>query len=102
MEKRNIDLHTTADQVKRNILTAMLNWQDERGMVKSTMGYFAYPEYSFLSPQGAAFSVAKVSRQLHKDGLITNGLGNISHFWKLTGKGVGLAQQYAMKGQNNG
>lgn len=36
---------------------------------KSALGYMAYPDYHFRSPQGATLSVAKVVSRMKEDGL---------------------------------
>lgn len=66
--KRNIDMHTSADDAKRNILLGLL--KSKHGTNKSGMGYMAYPDYNFKAPQGAAFAVAKIARQLEDAKLI--------------------------------
>lgn len=70
--KRNIGRHTSAHDAKRNILAFLSqHCRDESRLgQKSTIGYAAYPGYSFKSPQGAAFAVAKLVRELEKDGLV--------------------------------
>lgn len=67
-QKRNIELHTSADDAKRNILLGLL--ESNHGTNKSGLGYLAYPDYSFKAPQGAAFAVAKIARQLEDSKLI--------------------------------
>jgi hypothetical protein len=66
--KRNIGMHTSADDAKRNILLGLL--KSKYGTNKSGLGYLAYPDYSFKAPQGAAFAVAKIARQLEDGKLI--------------------------------
>lgn len=67
-QKRNIERHTSADDARRNILIGLL--ASDYGTNKSGLGYFAYPDYIFKAPQGAAFAVAKIARQLEDDKLI--------------------------------
>lgn len=70
--KRNIGMHTTAADAKKNIL-AYLAQQGTDGTTltaKSTLGYAAYPGYNFKAPQGAAFAVAKIVREMEADGLV--------------------------------
>jgi hypothetical protein len=72
MMKRNIGLHTSADDAKKNILKYLSQHCTDASSLaaKSTIGYAAYPGYNFNRPQGAAFAVAKIVRALETDGLI--------------------------------
>lgn len=73
MFKRNVGMHTSAEDAKRNILLHLHRNQvtDSRsGVSKSTLGFAAYPDYDFGRPQGAAFSVAKLVRELEEGGLV--------------------------------
>lgn len=67
-QKRNIGMHTSAEEARCNILLGLLN--NPRGTNKSGLAYMAYPQYNFKSPQGAAFAVAKIARQLEDEKLI--------------------------------
>ena len=68
MNKRNIGKRISTEQAKSNIVKAMgktgLEWS------KSRLGYVAFPDYSFKWPQGAAFAVAKIVKELEQDGII--------------------------------
>lgn len=64
--KRNIDKYTSSDAAKRNILVGLL----KGGTSKSGLGFHAFPDYNFKAPQGAAFAVAKIAKQMEDDGLI--------------------------------
>lgn len=70
--KRNIGLHTSAEEAKQNILAYLSQHclDDRNAASKASMGRVAYPGYDFRSPQGAAFSVAKIVRELANDGLV--------------------------------
>ena len=70
--KRNVGMHTSAEQAKKNILSCLKRFKSSYQNVypKSLLGYAAYPDYNFKAPQGAAFSVAKIISQLEKDGLV--------------------------------
>lgn len=72
MMKRNIGMHTSADNAKKNILAFLARHCTDASCLaaKSTIGYAAYPGYNFNRPQGAAFAVAKIVRALETDGLI--------------------------------
>lgn len=72
MMKRNIGMHTSADDAKKNILAYLAQHCADASSLasKSTLGYVAYPGYSFKSPQGAAFAVAKIVSELEGDGLV--------------------------------
>lgn len=70
MATRNYDKHTDATQAKINILKMLASTRDGVYANKSSLGYAAFPDYSFRWPQGAAFSVAKIARELEDDGLI--------------------------------
>lgn len=90
MRKRNIGMHTSAEQAKRNIL-AFLAWNKsgwENCYSKSSLGYAAYPEYNFKAPQGAAFSVAKIVRELEKDGFLASNLSGFHRGSYITRKGL--------------
>jgi ribosomal protein S19E (S16A) len=66
--KRNIGMHTTAQEAKLRMLQSMQN--DDRGALKSRLARVAYPEYDFRSPQGAAFSIARIVSEMSQDGLV--------------------------------
>lgn len=72
---RNTDKHTDANLAKRRILKRFGSHDvsPSRGLLKSELGYAAFPDYSFRAEQGAAFSVAKLTRDLEKEGLIRFG-----------------------------
>ena len=93
--KRNVEMHTSADQAKRNILVYLATGYpaNRHPARKSVLGRVAFPGYDFKKPQGAAFAVAKLVRELEQDGLITHSVmgerGNI-----ITEKGMAfLANQ---------
>jgi hypothetical protein len=86
--KRNYDKYTDANTAKLNILNALNtgeHFDQNEGLYKKNLAYVAYPEYNFRSAQGAAFSVAKICRELSNDGLIRLG---IYHRWYITKKGI--------------
>lgn len=89
--KRNYDKHTDAATAKANVLKVLKSCHDAtqgRGSVsKAGMGYAAYPDYDFARPQGAAFSVAKIARELQKDGLITYDISTFSSY-RITQRGL--------------
>ena len=58
MSKRNIDKHTRSSEAKLRILRHIA--QHGPITLKSAMGYAAFPNYSFKTPQGAAFSVSGI------------------------------------------
>lgn len=70
--KRNIEKYTSAADAKRNILAFLAqHYPDSRTLAaKSRIGYAAYPDYDFKASQGAAFAVAKIVRDLEKEGLV--------------------------------
>lgn len=73
MMKRNEGLHTNEAEIQKNILAHLVehNYNSiDRLAAKSMIGYAAYPGYSFKSPQGAAFSVARIVRRLTDEGLL--------------------------------
>lgn len=80
--KRNIGKHTDESVIIHRILTAM----QHGGMMKSSMGRVAYPDYNFKAPQGAAFSVAKIASKMYKDGLISPE-GSGRHGYEITRAG---------------
>lgn len=94
-QKRNVDLHTSADDAKRNILLGLLG--SKQGTNKSGLGYLAYPNYRFKAPQGAAFAVAKIARQLEDDKLIQthysyHGCEYCGYHIRLTAAGIERAE----------
>ncbi len=73
--KRNIDKHTDKGKAILNILLAMQDrgydgFNSKDKMRKAEMGYAAFPEYQFRWPQGAAFAVAKICREMIEAKLI--------------------------------
>ena len=69
--KRNIGMTTNADHAKENILRFLASGADmNQPTRKSAIGYAAFPGYSFNAPQGAAFSVAALIREMEDDGLV--------------------------------
>lgn len=69
--KRNIGMTTNADHAKENILRFLASGADmNQPTRKSAIGYAAFPGYSFNNPQGAAFSVAKLIREMEDAGLV--------------------------------
>lgn len=88
MKKRNIGKATSAEDAKNNILRALGGSDDlNRPFRKSSIGYAAFPDYSFESPQGAAFSVAKLVREMEDDGLVRYVPTSHSNGYALTSKG---------------
>lgn len=69
--RRNVGKRTPAAEAKANILRLLARSQSpDDPYSKSVLGYAAFPDYSFRAPQGAAFSVSKIVRELEADGLI--------------------------------
>lgn len=96
--KRNTDMHTSVEDAKRNILRGLLD--SKHGTNKSGLGYLAYPDYNFKAPQGAAFAVAKIARQLEEDKLIQthytyHGSEYCGYHIRLTAAGQELAEGMA-------
>jgi len=70
-QKRNIDKYTTAADARLNLLRAMARWHMAYPLsraCKSSMGYAAFPTYDFKRPQGAAFAVAKIVKDMERAG----------------------------------
>lgn len=88
--KRNHDKHTDAGQAKRNILEhcAQYHTSSRAPAMKSQLGYAAFPDYQFKAPQGAAFSVAKLVRELEKDGLLHHSWTGHASGYYITAKGI--------------
>ena len=82
MLKRNIDKHTRSAEAKLRILRHIA--QHGSITLKSAMGYVAFPDYSFKTPQGAAFAVARIAREMFEDGLITDWLCHGPHGIQIT------------------
>jgi hypothetical protein len=66
--KRNVELHTDITTVRANILTGLKSARFP--LNKAALGYLAFPDYTFQTPQGAAFSVAKIVRDMITEKLI--------------------------------
>ena len=65
MMKRNIRMSTSANTAKENILRLLASGGDlNQPTRKSAIGYAAFPDYNFQAPQGAAFSVAAIVREM--------------------------------------
>lgn len=79
----NYDKRTDTATARRLILKGLLLFAPHHCAIKSTLGYLAFPDYHFNSPQAAAFSVAKIARDMREEGLITSSW----HGWKITQKG---------------
>lgn len=96
--KRNIDMHTPAEAAKRNILThlARVSRDHRNPSAKAVIGKAAFPEYDFKRPQGAAFAVAKLVRELEDDGLVCHAVNDCSRGYYISAKGLAcLATQEA-------
>lgn len=95
--KRNIGLKTSASDAKANILRGMLK---HSGLYsKSALGRTAFPDYDFRKPQGAAFAVAKIVREMEGDGLVHFVVGiMVGRGYGLTTKGREAAAQLSPKG----
>jgi hypothetical protein len=70
---RNSERHTSVEDARLNILRHLekhniTNYRN--GLRPSTLGYVAFPDYNFRAPQGAAFAVGKILRNLQLDDLI--------------------------------
>ena len=88
MKKRNIGKSTFAGTAKENILRLLSSGGDlNQPTRKSAIGYAAFPEYNFKTPQGAAFSVAALVREMEDDGLVRYSSTSYSTGYVLTSKG---------------
>ena len=88
MMKRNIGKSTSAGAAKESILRLLSSGDDlNQSVRKSAIGYAAFPECSFKTPQGAAFSVAALVRKLEDDGLVRYSSTSYSTGYVLTSKG---------------
>ncbi len=96
--KRNEGKHTDASVAKDNILQHLLKCS--RPVLKSNLGYAAFPGYSFKAPQGAALAVAKIARQMEVDGLIRHYHDQYVHGWILTTTGQ-IAAKLPKSGTEN-
>ena len=72
--RRNVESHTDAATAKRNVLAFLVDARRHQSPVtrKSTLGRAAFPGYAFKQPQGAAFAVAKLARELMDEGLMVH------------------------------
>ena len=85
--KRNIGINTSADRAKENILRFLASADMNQPTRKSAIGYAAFPGYSFNAPQGAAFSVAALVREMEDDGLVRHVSTSYSTGYVLTSTG---------------
>ena len=86
--KRNIGKSTSAGAAKENILRLLSSGGDlNQPTRKSAIGYAAFPDYKFKAPQGAAFSVAAIVREMEDDGLVRYASTSYSTGYVLTSKG---------------
>lgn len=86
--KRNIGMTTNADHAKENILRFLASGADmNQPTRKSAIGYAAFPGYSFNAPQGAAFSVAALVREMEDEGLVRHVSTSYSTGYVLTSTG---------------
>ena len=83
---RNRDKHTDASAARKNILR-LLDAHPSELFNKSSLGYAAFPGYDFKRPQGAAFSVAKIVRDMEKEGVIGYQSNGVSWGHRITGHG---------------
>ena len=101
MMKRNIGKSTSAGAAKENILRLLSSDGDlNQPTRKSAIGYAAFPECNFKTPQGAAFSVAAIVREMEDDGLVRYASTRYSTGYVITWKGrVAAAElQSAVRG----
>lgn len=88
MMKRNIGKSTSAGAAKENILRLLSSGGDlNQPTRKSAIGYAAFPDYNFKAPQGAAFAVAAIVREMEDDGLVRHASTSYSTGYVLTSKG---------------
>lgn len=80
--KRNIEKHTNIIEAKLRILREIK--QNGPIAFKSHMGYAAFPDYNFKTPQGAAFSVSKIANEMKKEKLISD--------WLCQGAGINITE----------
>ena len=88
--KRNIGMHTSAESARKNIIAYLLRVAPNyghRGALKSQLGFSAFPDYDFKTPQGAAFSVAKIVRKMERDQLIAQKFSEFDRGFYLTSAG---------------
>ena len=96
--KRNIGMNTSADHAKENILRFFASGADmNQPARKSAIGYAAFPGYSFNSPQGAAFSVAALVREMEDDGLVRYVSTSYSTGYVLTSTGRVAASELQLR-----
>ena len=99
--KRNIGINTSADRAKENILRFLASADMNQPTRKSAIGYAAFPGYSFNAPQGAAFSVAALVREMEDDGLVRHVQTVHSTGYMLTTAGrIAAAHLKTPKGRN--
>jgi hypothetical protein len=93
--KRNFDKHTHIGDAKLRILRHI----KQHGPItfKSQMGYVAFPDYNFKTPQGAAFSVSKIANEMFKEGLISDWLCHGSGI-KITAAGLAFERAHGIGG----
>ena len=87
MMNRNIGMSTSAGAAKENILRLLSSGDLNQPVRKSAIGYAAFPECNFKTPQGAAFSVAALVREMEDDGLVRYASTSYSTGYVITSKG---------------
>lgn len=85
---RNSELYTSASDAKHNILVFLAE-NSTTLHSKSRIGFAAFPNYCFRWPQGAAFAVAKIVRELENNKLVVAKIRSIGGYlgYTITEKG---------------
>ena len=89
--KRNLGGHTSAAQAKRNILVHCRKHDITdftKTINKSGLGYAAFPHYKFRAPQGAAFAVARIVREMMESGSLRYASVGVRRGYYATWKGL--------------
>jgi hypothetical protein len=88
--KRNEGLHTPVTESRLNVLRFLsLHARTGRDCApKSAVGRAAFPDYDFKAPQGAAFAVAKLARDLENEGLVSSHHDDFCRGLYITSRGL--------------
>lgn len=89
--RRNHGGHISSEQAKRNILLHCQKYDltdFTRTINKSGLGYAAFPHYRFKAPQGAAFAVARIVREMTDKGELRYSAIGLRRGYYATWKGL--------------
>lgn len=80
--RRNLDKHTDAEAVEKNIVHHMRRWRCGRAnpLPASAIGEAGFPGYQFKNPQGAALAVSRILRGMVSRGVLRPSIGGHGYY----------------------